>query len=212
MGAAFLENPRDGEAWWAAISGVAQSRTRLKRLSSSSSQKQHHSLWSSRSVPAATVLRALYALFYLLNPQHIPCRRKWQPTPVFLPRESCGQRILVGCCPQGCTEFDMTEATQHACMHWRRKWQPTPVFLPGESQGQRSLVGYCLWSRTEWDTTEATSYACIEHSWNVPIQMRKQTKVQSASGHIACELQNFPSNPKSDPQVSALFFISVLLN
>ena len=32
-----LENPRDGEAWWAAIYGVAQSRTRLKRLSSSSS-------------------------------------------------------------------------------------------------------------------------------------------------------------------------------
>ena len=32
-----LENPRDGEAWWAAIHGVAQSRTRLKRLSSSSS-------------------------------------------------------------------------------------------------------------------------------------------------------------------------------
>ena len=30
-----LENPRDGGAWWAAISGVAQSRTRLKRLSSS---------------------------------------------------------------------------------------------------------------------------------------------------------------------------------
>ena len=28
-----LENPRDGEAWWAAIYGVAQSRTRLKRLS-----------------------------------------------------------------------------------------------------------------------------------------------------------------------------------
>ena len=32
-----LENPRDGEAWWAAMYGVAQSRTRLKRLSSSSS-------------------------------------------------------------------------------------------------------------------------------------------------------------------------------
>ena len=30
-----LENPRDGGAWWAAIYGVAQSRTRLKRLSSS---------------------------------------------------------------------------------------------------------------------------------------------------------------------------------
>ena len=33
-----LENPRDGGAWWAAIYGVAQSRTRLKWLSSSSSR------------------------------------------------------------------------------------------------------------------------------------------------------------------------------
>ena len=32
-----LENPRDGGAWWAAVYGVAPSRTRLKRLSSSSS-------------------------------------------------------------------------------------------------------------------------------------------------------------------------------
>ena len=32
-----LGSPRDGRAWWAALSGVAQSRTRLKRLSSSSS-------------------------------------------------------------------------------------------------------------------------------------------------------------------------------
>src|SRR5574341_604600 len=33
-----LENPRDGGAWWAAVYGVTQSRTRLKRLSSSSSR------------------------------------------------------------------------------------------------------------------------------------------------------------------------------
>ena len=31
-----LETPRDGGAWWAAISGVAQSQTQLKQLSSSS--------------------------------------------------------------------------------------------------------------------------------------------------------------------------------
>ena len=30
-----LENPRDGEAWWAVVYGVTQSQTRLKRLSSS---------------------------------------------------------------------------------------------------------------------------------------------------------------------------------
>ena len=34
-----LENPRDGGAWWAAVYGVTQSRTRLKQLSSSSSSK-----------------------------------------------------------------------------------------------------------------------------------------------------------------------------
>ena len=38
-----LENPRDGGAWWAAVYGVAQSRTRLKRLSSSSSMKGYNS-------------------------------------------------------------------------------------------------------------------------------------------------------------------------
>ena len=35
-----LEKPRDGGTWWVAIYGVAQSRTRLKRLSSSSSSSQ----------------------------------------------------------------------------------------------------------------------------------------------------------------------------
>ena len=39
-----LENPRDREAWWAAIYGAAQSRTRLKRLSSSSSSKARSKL------------------------------------------------------------------------------------------------------------------------------------------------------------------------
>ena len=36
-----LENLRDGGAWWAAVYEVAQSRTRLKRLSSSSSKETH---------------------------------------------------------------------------------------------------------------------------------------------------------------------------
>ena len=41
-------------------------------------------------------------------------RRKWQPTPVFLPGESQGQGSLVGCRPWGCTESDTTEATSHS--------------------------------------------------------------------------------------------------
>ena len=49
-----LENPMDGGAWWAAVNGVARSRTRLSDFT-----------------------------FTFLH-----WRRKWQPTPVFLPGES----------------------------------------------------------------------------------------------------------------------------
>ena len=42
-----LENPRDGGAWWAAVYGVTQSRTRLKWLSSSSSLVPFRSLLKS---------------------------------------------------------------------------------------------------------------------------------------------------------------------
>jgi len=38
-------------------------------------------------------------------------RRKWQPTPVFLPGESHGQRSLVGCGPWDHKELGMTEMT-----------------------------------------------------------------------------------------------------
>ena len=38
-------------------------------------------------------------------------RKKWQPTPVFLPGDSQGWGSLVGCHLWGCTESDMTEAT-----------------------------------------------------------------------------------------------------
>ena len=43
----------------------------------------------------------------------IPWRRAWQPTPVFLPGESHGQRGLAGYSPRGRKESDTTEVTQH---------------------------------------------------------------------------------------------------
>ena len=61
----------------------SQSRTRIKRLSSSSSSSSSVYIW----------------------------RRKWQPTPAFLPGESQGRGSLVGCCLWGCTESDTTEVT-----------------------------------------------------------------------------------------------------
>ena len=67
----------------------------------------------------------------------IPCRGKWQPTPVFLPGKSHGQRSLVGCSPWGCEESDTTEqlhfhalekemATHSSVLAWRipGTWEP----------------------------------------------------------------------------------------
>ena len=50
----------------------------------------------------------------------IPWRRTWQPTPVFLPGESHGQRSLVGYSPQGHQESEMTEVTWHTGNHTGR--------------------------------------------------------------------------------------------
>ena len=59
-----LENPRDGAAWWAVVYGVAQSRTRLKWLSSSSSS-------SSRSDLANDLAKYMKGMPWLRNCQSI---------------------------------------------------------------------------------------------------------------------------------------------
>ena len=48
---------------------------------------------------------------WLIKVTFMHWRRKWQPTPVFLPGESQGQGSLVGCRLWGRTELDTTEAT-----------------------------------------------------------------------------------------------------
>ena len=55
-----------------------------------------------------------------------PWRRKWQPTPVFLPGESHGQSSLVGYSPRGGEESGVTEANERAWkeIHSERKNEP----------------------------------------------------------------------------------------
>ena len=99
----------------------------------------------------------------------LPWRRKWQPTPVFLPAESHGQRSLIGYSPLGHKESDTTERLVAQMVRnlimkqfnpwvgkipWGREWKDTPVFLPAESHGCRSLVGYGSCGPKELDTTE----------------------------------------------------------
>ena len=71
----------------------------------------------------------------------IPWRRAWQPTPVFFPGESHGQRSLVGYSPWGCKESDTTEVTEcvHACTHTRTVASGSSVH--GDSPGKNTRVG-----------------------------------------------------------------------
>ena len=64
-----LENPRNGGAWWAAVYGVAQSRTRLKRLSSSSSSVYTSMLFSQfvLASPSPAVSLRLCLHFFSVN-------------------------------------------------------------------------------------------------------------------------------------------------
>ena len=148
-----LENPRDRGAWWAAISGVAHSWTRLKWLSSSSncisSAVAHFSVLGrsteGRSHRPHTLLRthnsmvnALRALQWRNPPTCVDLRLPDLPGCEILflgpPRWLSGQESA---CQRRRRQFNpwVVKIPQ------RRKWQSTPAFLSGKSQGQRSLVG-----------------------------------------------------------------------
>ena len=95
-------------------------------------------------------------------------RRKWQPSPVFLPGVSQGGGTLVGCRLWGRTESGTTEVTyqqERQETPWvqslsredplEKEMQPTAALLPGKSSAQRSLAGYSPWGhralyRRDW--------------------------------------------------------------
>ena len=58
---------------------------------------------------AASLSAVILESNFLIHYGKIPWRRVWQPTPVFLPGESHGQRSLVGYSPRGYKEMDTTE-------------------------------------------------------------------------------------------------------
>ena len=96
-----LENPRDGGAWWAAVYGVTQSRTRLTWLSNSSVL----AIWLiSLTSKFLSFIKKQFFHFHALE-------KEMAATPVFLPGESRGQESLVGCRLWGRTGLDTTEAT-----------------------------------------------------------------------------------------------------
>ena len=95
--------------------------------------------------------------------EKIPCRRKWQHTPVFLPGKSCGQRGLVGYSPWGLKSVRhelatnqqqqqgfIQKHTQNKDIYWmieenvtRGSQEPDPVF-PVRAAIQYLLIHSCL--------------------------------------------------------------------
>ena len=124
-----LGNPMDRGVRRAAAHGVTKSRTHLsmhtlimsnyvskmeKVMAPHSSTLAWKILWTEKpgrlqSMMSRRVGRDWAISLSLFTFMH--WRRKWQPTPVFLPGESQGRRNLVGCRLWGCTELDTTETT-----------------------------------------------------------------------------------------------------
>ena len=69
-------------------------------------------------------------------------RRKWQTTPVFLPRNSHGQRGLMVYHPRGLKESDRS---QRLTCHHHEPPQSSPPLSPCEGRGKR----HCLWTRRD---------------------------------------------------------------
>ena len=80
----------DRGAWWAMVHRNTKSRTQLKRLSMDAS-------WLSQ-VNNPPAMQETDVGDGCSNPwvRKIPWKRKWQPTPIFLPGKFHGQRSLVG--------------------------------------------------------------------------------------------------------------------
>ena len=107
-----LENPRDGGAWWAAIYGVAQSQTRLKRLSSSSSSSSSGITNIVKHMFSETTITKCHRLD-VLNNTFIFCYS--------------GARSLRSMCQQGCFQWrslsfavaDCLPLASSDCLLWR---------------------------------------------------------------------------------------------
>ena len=98
-------------------------------------------------------------------------RRKWQPTPMFLPGESQGRGSLVGCRLWGHTKSDMTEVTQHGLASSVCGCKPKKTVL--------ELYSYSMVTVKENGERKSSHWAKL---WEICIclQLKKKKKVTSA--------------------------------
>jgi len=136
----------DGGAWWAAVYGVPQSRTRLKRLSSSSSR--HTWGFPGSSAGKESICNAGDPSFDSWV-QKFPWRRDRLPTPVFL-GFSGGSEDKESTCNAG----DLCLFPGLGRFPGGGHGNPLQCSCLENPHGQRNLEGYHPWGCKELDTTE----------------------------------------------------------
>ena len=143
-----LENFMDRGAWWAAVHGVAKSRTHGALMHTTSFwsllgiHRVQNYRWGKYSYVSKIVMNfasiTQYFLFLLLD--HKP-EKRWKS------HERKGGFLLMS---KSQVSLIVSSFSFHYCVV---KWQPTPILLLGKSQGWRSIVGYSPWGCKEPDTT-----------------------------------------------------------
>ena len=101
----------------------------------------------------------------------MPWRRAWQPSPVFFPGESHGQRSLADYSPQGHKELDMTEATQHAMVMKKGKLIQR-LFIIARTRTQPRCLSADEWIRKLWYLYTMEYYSAVKKNSFESVLMR----------------------------------------
>ena len=172
-----LENPLDGGAWCAAVHGVPKSRTRLsdftftfhchaleKEMATHSSvlawripgTGEPGGLLSMGSLRVGHDWATSLSLFTFMH-----WRRKWQPTPVFLPGKFHGWRSLVGYSPWTRKESDMTQR-----LHFLSFFHSKNIGVGCHSllQWTMSYKNSSLWSIHLWWPCKGLSHSSLSYA------------------------------------------------
>ena len=181
-----LENPRDGEAWWPAVYGVAQSRTRLTRPSSSSSNYT----WLHIAHILLTLLKQVRCLFFSLKKGRVWQLRagtatliilgEWRLCPAF-PSQQSSMRLLFSKSQNSWVTSRQrrkmckgakTQAPESVCLHQKK----TELFLKPDLGGSHlvSLARYRSHGKTR-------SRKCWERGIFLTKQISTSKKIPSLS-------------------------------
>ena len=146
-------------------------------------------------------------------------RRKWQPTPVFLPRESQGRRSLVGCRLWGHTESDMTEVTQQ-----QQQQQQQQAMVHGAAKIRHKLKQLSMHACIGKGNGNPLQCSCLENprdrrAWWAAVygvtqsltQLKRLSSSSSSSSRDQCKRQKtyMHDSPLSDSSYFAFPVINI---